>query len=330
MDKRYQIFVSSTYEDLKEERKAVIESILQMKHIPAGMELFSASNDEQFEYIKKIIDNCDYYILIIAGRYGSVNPKTKMSYTEQEYEYALEKNIPILVFLHNDIDNLPPEKKDDRQEELRRLIAKVSENRLCKLWNNIGELRSSTIISLMEQFSGNPQAGWKRGDDVNNTELLEQINRLRIEKEDLQKENNLLLKKVNEFSTDISDLAEFTEKFEITGKVWVSGSSYSRGYYKIVKKTLTWNEIFSLIAPFLMHPMHINSFKSQLGTSLDFSVGTIDFDNVQTIKIQFISANLIKVYSAKTVDGGYGEFVILTEKGLQYLKELKTVKTSKF
>ncbi|WP_342546655.1 DUF4062 domain-containing protein [Paenibacillus sp. FSL P2-0089] len=55
MNKQYQIFISSTYVDLKEERKAIIEAILNSKHIPAGMESFSASNDEQFKYIKKII-----------------------------------------------------------------------------------------------------------------------------------------------------------------------------------------------------------------------------------------------------------------------------------
>ncbi|MGK5511821.1 DUF4062 domain-containing protein [Brevibacillus sp. HB1.4B] len=49
MDKHYQIFISSTYVDLKEERKAIFEAILNSKHIPAGMESFSASNDEQFK-----------------------------------------------------------------------------------------------------------------------------------------------------------------------------------------------------------------------------------------------------------------------------------------
>ncbi|MGN1152692.1 MAG: DUF4062 domain-containing protein [Candidatus Gastranaerophilaceae bacterium] len=58
-DKKYQIFVSSTYKDLKNERKAVIEQILNMGHLPVGMELFVASDDEQFEYIKRITNNCD-------------------------------------------------------------------------------------------------------------------------------------------------------------------------------------------------------------------------------------------------------------------------------
>ena len=51
--RRYQIFVSSTFLDLKKERAAVLESILQMKCFPAGMELFPSASINQFEYIKE-------------------------------------------------------------------------------------------------------------------------------------------------------------------------------------------------------------------------------------------------------------------------------------
>jgi hypothetical protein len=64
--------------------------------IPSGMEAFVAADIEQFEVIKKVIDLCDYYILIIGKRYGSINIKTQLSYTEMEYNYAIEKGIPVL------------------------------------------------------------------------------------------------------------------------------------------------------------------------------------------------------------------------------------------
>ena len=87
MDKRYQVFLSSTYADLKDERRAVIQALMEMDCIPAGMELFPSTDDEQFSFIKKVIDDCDYYVLIIGGRYGSTTPEG-LSYTEQEYDYA--------------------------------------------------------------------------------------------------------------------------------------------------------------------------------------------------------------------------------------------------
>ena len=72
MEKRYQVFVSSTYEDLIEERKNVSQALLECNCIPAGMELFPASNKKSWDIIKKVIDESDYYLLIIAGKYGSL------------------------------------------------------------------------------------------------------------------------------------------------------------------------------------------------------------------------------------------------------------------
>jgi hypothetical protein len=71
MQKKYQVFISSTYTDLVQERQIILRSILDLGHIPSGMELFSAADEEQVAYIKKIIDECDYYVLVIGGRYGS-------------------------------------------------------------------------------------------------------------------------------------------------------------------------------------------------------------------------------------------------------------------
>ncbi len=55
---------------------------MEMDCIPAGMELFPAIDEGQWEFIKKVIDDCDYYLLIIGGRYGSV-AEDGLSYTEK-------------------------------------------------------------------------------------------------------------------------------------------------------------------------------------------------------------------------------------------------------
>lgn len=169
MDKRYQVFISSTFTDLKEERKAIIEGLLNAKYIPAGMEMFSASNDEQFEYIKKIIDTCDYCVLIIWARYGSINPSTGVSFTEQEYDYAVKKGIPVLVFMHSDPYNLPDYKREDnKRKKLENFRKKASKGRMGKLWNNKTDLVTSVILSLAEETINHPMKGWIRGDSQEN------------------------------------------------------------------------------------------------------------------------------------------------------------------
>jgi hypothetical protein len=90
INKRYQVFISSTYADLKEERRYVMQSLMEMDCIPTEMELFPATDEEQWIFIKKIIDDCDYYLLIIGGRYGSITDEG-ISYTEKEFDYAREK-----------------------------------------------------------------------------------------------------------------------------------------------------------------------------------------------------------------------------------------------
>jgi len=52
INKKYQVFVSSTFADLKEERAKVIQTLMELDCIPAGMELFPAIDEEQFNFIK--------------------------------------------------------------------------------------------------------------------------------------------------------------------------------------------------------------------------------------------------------------------------------------
>ena len=132
MEKRYQVFVSSTYADLKEERQKVIQAVMEMDCIPAGMELFPATDEEQWRFIQRVIDDCDYYILIIGGRYGTLTDDG-ISYTEKEYDYAISKNLKVLAFVHEKPDDISVSKSDldlALRKKLNDFREKVSGNRL--------------------------------------------------------------------------------------------------------------------------------------------------------------------------------------------------------
>lgn len=184
MNKRFQVFISSTFNDLKEERRAIIESLLNARYIPAGMEIFSASSDEQFNYIKKIIDDCDYYILILKNNYGSISASTGISYTEMEYDYAMKRKMPILAFIYDNLENTQVNEIEKKNRMLfwnfRDRILKT--NRLCKMWNSSLELIPSVIGSLNEEVQTNPQIGWVRPDIYEQYYLIEEIYKLREKK----------------------------------------------------------------------------------------------------------------------------------------------------
>src|SRR5690606_4183921 len=96
-------------------------SVLALGHLPTGMELFPASDLSQWELIKKVILDSDYYIIIIAGRYGSTHPDSGISFTEMEYDFALENGIPVLGFVRNDISNLAVKFSEQGEESRNKL-----------------------------------------------------------------------------------------------------------------------------------------------------------------------------------------------------------------
>lgn len=104
-EKRFQVFISSTFRDLREERQAALKAVLQMKHMPAGMELFPASDDTAWKLIQDVINASDYYVLIIGGRYGSQD-EAGIGFTEKEYNYAAKQGKPIIALLRNNPDSL--------------------------------------------------------------------------------------------------------------------------------------------------------------------------------------------------------------------------------
>ncbi|HQZ98252.1 MAG TPA: DNA primase [Pyrinomonadaceae bacterium] len=155
MEIRHNVFVSSTYKDLIKERKKVKETILHLDCFPIGMELFLASDNTQWEEIKKEINRSDVYIVIVAGRYGSVDDNGR-GFTEKEYDYAVSKGIPVLAFLHKEISQLPGSKLESTEEGKKKLELfrkKIEANKHCNYWKNGDRLTTRVTASLAKQIS---------------------------------------------------------------------------------------------------------------------------------------------------------------------------------
>ena len=176
MEVRYQVFVSSTYEDLKEERKEISKAILECECFPAGMELFPASSKKQWDVIKRVIDASDIYIVIIAGRYGSTTKDDNghiISYTEMEFNYAMQQNKPIIALIHDSIGELPQKKAEKTQKGIKLLEAfkeKACDGRTVRFWNTAENLKSSALISLSnikkDLLNESTEIGWIRANET--------------------------------------------------------------------------------------------------------------------------------------------------------------------
>lgn len=173
MKKKYQVFISSTYTDLKEERMAVTQCLLDNDCIPVGMEQFPASGMSQMDYIKKMLDDCDYYILILAGRYGTLD-KDGIGFTEKEFDYACEKNIPVMSFVIEDpmlIQNGQSEQTTLGKKKLASFRKKVCDGRMVKFHTNIDQLKANVATSINKCIRDFPAIGWVRGYEFQNNDV---------------------------------------------------------------------------------------------------------------------------------------------------------------
>lgn len=189
MDKRYQVFVSSTFVDLQEERQEVMQALLELDCIPAGMELFPAGNDDQWSLIKKVIDDCDYYLVIVGGRYGSQGPGG-LSYTEMEYRYATEQRKPVMAFLHKSPGDLSAKRSEETNDGRDKLQAfrELVQQRVCKYWESPGDLGGQVSRSLIKMIKSYPAVGWVKADRLPSVEASHELVRLHRRIEELEQE----------------------------------------------------------------------------------------------------------------------------------------------
>ncbi len=169
--KRLQVFVSSTYTDLIEERQAAVEAILTAGHIPAGMELFAAGDESQMEVIRHWIDESDVFLLILGSRYGSLEPKSEKSYIELEYEYAFSKNKPIFACVINQsIEEKRTKKRGlkfierDNLDKLNKFRKSVCE-KVVSFWKDSKDIKLAIHATLLDFSKRSGLAGWIKGSD---------------------------------------------------------------------------------------------------------------------------------------------------------------------
>jgi len=328
-EKRYQVFVSSTYRDLEEERRAVIQTVIALDCIPAGMELFPAADEEQFAFIKRVIDDCDYYLLIIGGRYGSVDA-AGISYTEKEFDYAVSRGLKVVGLIHENPGKIAldkSEKEPAQREKLEKFKTKVRDGRLVKGWNNTSELPGLVAVSLQNAIKTYPAVGWIRASKAASEDLLNEINELR-------KQNARMQRVLSELKPPpaIAGLAGLDEEITLRGEY-----SDGRIRYRAYEVKTTWRQIFLHVSPYLEKSPNEYDVKRTLEKA--YSVGTdssyhLDDQIFQTIGVQLKALGLVKItYSpptegfARTLLSPTAGIWSLTRSGEHLMLELRTIRS---
>jgi Domain of unknown function (DUF4062)/Viral A-type inclusion protein repeat len=285
LEKRYQVFVSSTFEDLREERAAVTEALLELDCIPSGMELFPRGDDDQWALIRRVIDESDYYVVIIAGRYGSIGPGGK-SFTQMEYEYAVSRGKPVMAFLRESPGKIPADKIDDdvtlraSLEQFRELV----KTRLFKYWSSPKDLSGVVSRGIAYMKQNRPAVGWVRGDLVANERAIQEILRLRDRVSDLEQE---LAGAQGRPPHGVESLAQGDELISLTFRYSTISGRRETAF------EFTWNELLSLLGPILLEEATESSFAGKLNEA--FRNRARDERNVKASNVNIRNEDLQKV-----------------------------------
>jgi hypothetical protein len=204
------------------------------------MEQFPATDEEQLEYIQKIIDESDYYVVIIRGKYGSL-ASDGISFTEKECDYALQTKKPVLAFLVKNPGKLRVDETDNDPEKAQKLIAfkkKLEEKRIVKYWEDGSRLVNDIKDSINDIVRRRPGVGWIRGDQALDPKVYKDL-------EDERRQNKELREKLDMIGNDDlafpSHLLHGSDLFEIEYSVTHGMSADST---KTQTLKISWDGLF--------------------------------------------------------------------------------------
>jgi hypothetical protein len=336
--KRYQIFVSSTHTDLRIEREAVINELTKIGYIAVGMEQFPATDEEQMEFIRPIIDESDYYIVIVKGRYGSV-ASDGTSYTEKEFRYAQDKGIPLLAFLYHDPSELQVRDTDDdptKMEKLKAFRNELESKRIVKYWSTAAQLIADIKDSVNNIVRRKPAVGWIRGDQALDPLIYKELELIRKENESLRKQLESAGSEIS-FPEDIADLDDsITISYEVYQPI-NKDKSFIKGELRIGSIRITWRKLIDI----LTEELYKEETESRIGLTIkmfivdDQSIDqnnsisgrtVIEFDNSFIKKLRFQLEALGIITCIPTTNTYTTDmYWTLTEKGKRYIAKRNAV-----
>lgn len=318
---KYQIFVSSTFTDLEVERNQVIKSVLEMGHIPVGMEMFSAADEEQWKIIARQIDESDYYVVIVGHRYGSMDGG--ISFTEKEFDYAVGKGIPVLGFIVDDsVDALAKNVETDAMKVAALAAFKLKvKGRPIGFWKSAEDLHGKVSIALMKAFNTSPRPGWTRSTSIAGPEVMQELSRLSKENSDLRES----LERVSR-QEERDHIAYLRDKLETLRAISTTLGLRKLGESKwSIKVELTLFDLFNQLAPEMMVEISVEKaadYVALLNKPDDVALSgraPFAFNSMRLILADFSALGLIEPSKRKHPVSDKDVYWALTDEGMELL-----------
>lgn len=320
------------------------------------MELFPAGNDEKWRLIQRVINECDYYVLVIGGKYGSLDPSTELSYTEMEFDYAESIDKPIMAFLHGEPGKLTGDQLEldaERRAKLESFREKVEAARVVKYWNTPAELPGHVALALMETREHYPAEGWVRASQAMTPEDRTELAELRARVAELTQEAQAQATSTA-FLDGVEELAQGDDEYAV--KVFFQG--YRKDQLDEEGKqndwmaspvtwtmthSVTWNQILQTVGPGLLHEASeremqrtlsewVNTWSEQVAAAStpEFGkrVGPISIDDavLRDILVQLFAIGVIARGEKKRAVNNTHKYWKLTPRGEDQMMKLRAIR----
>lgn len=186
MAKKYLVYISSSPEDLKNERRDLVKVVTEIGAIPVSMDAFDISDKKEQKLIRKAIEECDYFLNLTAHKCGPLLGKTFAQ--ELEFSWAEKCGVPVVALVIDEKARWKASKKEQSPELVKaldafkkRLLVHSSET-----WISQADLRQKAQGLLIRTMNLNPRRGWVPGTEAIDPSVANELSRLILENENLK------------------------------------------------------------------------------------------------------------------------------------------------
>jgi hypothetical protein len=228
--------------------------------------------------------------MIVGGRYGSMDTQG-ISYTEKEYDYAVQQGKPVMGFVHGKPNEIAVGKSEIGLEvrvKLDSFRAKVQQ-KMCRFWTNADELGGAVSRSYVQLLKTHPPAeGWVKARYAKTTEELEKVNQMHEQIRILEQELARLRETSNHIPANLArgiDIVRF--EYDFRNQLGDDRPANVR--------EVTWNDVFRVIGQLCMDLPPETAVRSELSRLLISSEAEITDLTFRKIKVQLYALGLIRM-----------------------------------
>ncbi|MCK4089303.1 MULTISPECIES: DUF4062 domain-containing protein [Acinetobacter] len=177
LDKRYQVFISTSGSDMQPERIVLAQTLVGMGFFSWGLEQRTPLTTA---FARRQIDDCDYVVILLGSQYGEQSV-SGVGYMHLEYIYAVSKQKPIIVFMHEQPEARAQELHDQKPElrEKFKDFRKQLQQDMDQVFSyrTLRDLEMAVRLNMPQMLERYPVVGWVR--PQNTQRLQDEIDQLK-------------------------------------------------------------------------------------------------------------------------------------------------------